>query len=135
MAANTSTGTVTGSPLISSDRVEGTKVFDQSGNSIGSVKRLMLEKVSGRVAYAVLSFGGLLGMGGEEHPIPWNQLTYDRSSAVTERDSRSRSFAVHRPRKTASTIGRTDSVKRNCTTTTELSITGKTERISNAAPR
>lgn len=77
MAANTSTGTVTGSPLISSDRVEGTKVFDQSGNSIGSVKRLMLEKVSGRVAYAVLSFGGLLGMGGEEHPIPWNQLTYD----------------------------------------------------------
>ena len=54
--------------LIESDRVEGTTtVYDPRGKSIGSIKRLMIEKVSGRVAYAVLSFGGFLGMGAEEH--------------------------------------------------------------------
>src|SRR2546423_13479175 len=37
----------------------------------------MIEKISGRVAYAVMSFGGFLGMGTEEHAIPWNKLTYD----------------------------------------------------------
>ena len=77
MNVNTTSGTISGSPLISSDRVEGTKVFDQSGNSIGSVKRLMIEKVSGRVAYAVLSFGGFMGLGDQEFPIPWSKLTYD----------------------------------------------------------
>jgi hypothetical protein len=44
---------------------------------IGSIKRLMIEKISGRVAYAVMSFGGFLGMGAEEHAVPWNKLTYD----------------------------------------------------------
>ena len=70
---------MTGKPLIESDRVEGTTVYDPQGNSIGSIKRLMIEKVSGRVAYAVMSFGGFLGMGQEEHTIPWNKLTYDTS--------------------------------------------------------
>lgn len=37
----------------------------------------MIEKISGRVAYSVMSFGGFLGMGTEEHAIPWNKLTYD----------------------------------------------------------
>src|SRR5579884_2332517 len=77
MSVNTTSGTISGSPLISSDRVEGTKVFDLSGNAIGSVKRLMLEKVSGRVANAVLSFGGFMGLGDQEYPIPWSKLTYD----------------------------------------------------------
>ena len=77
MTVNTTTGIVSGSPLISSDRVEGTKVFDPSGKAIGSVKRLMIEKVSGRVAYAVLSFGGFAGLGDQEYPIPWGKLTYD----------------------------------------------------------
>jgi hypothetical protein len=68
---------MTGKPLIESDRVEGTTVYDPSGNNIGSIKRLMIEKSSGRVAYAVMSFGGFLGMGTEEHAVPWNKLTYD----------------------------------------------------------
>jgi PRC-barrel domain len=69
---------MTGKPLIESDRVEGTTVYDPSGNNIGSIKRLMIEKISGRVAYAVMSFGGFLGMGTEEHAgVPWNKLTYD----------------------------------------------------------
>ena len=75
--AQTSTAAMTGKPLIESDRVEGTSVYDPKGTSIGSIKRLMIEKVSGRVAYAVMSFGGFMGMGTDEHSIPWNKLTYD----------------------------------------------------------
>jgi hypothetical protein len=70
-------GTMTGKPLIESDRVEGTTVYDPQGNDIGSIKRLMIEKLSGRVTYAIMSFGGLLGMGTEEHAVPWSKLTYD----------------------------------------------------------
>lgn len=77
MAQMASTSTMRGKPLIESDRVEGTAVYDLSGNNIGSIKRLMIEKVSGRVAYAVMSFGGFLGMGEENHSVPWNKLTYD----------------------------------------------------------
>ena len=79
MATNTQTSEMTGKPLIESDRVEGTTVYDPSGNNIGSIKRLMIEKISGKVAYAVMSFGGFMGMGADEHTIPWNKLTYDTS--------------------------------------------------------
>ena len=72
-------GTRTGKPLIESDRVEGTTVYDREGNDIGSIKRLMIEKLSGQVAYAVMSFGGFMGMGSEEHTIPWGKLNYDTS--------------------------------------------------------
>jgi hypothetical protein len=77
MAQQVGSSAMTGKPLIESDRVEGTNVYDPTGNSIGSIKRLMIEKISGRVAYAVMSFGGFLGMGSEQHSIPWNKLTYD----------------------------------------------------------
>ena len=77
MAQTDAPGVMTGKPLIESDRVEGTTVYDRQGNSIGSIKRLMIEKISGKVAYAVMSFGGFLGMGEEEHTIPWNKLDYD----------------------------------------------------------
>jgi hypothetical protein len=70
---------MTGKPLIESDRVEGTTVYDPQGNDLGSIKRLMIEKISGKVAYAVMSFGGFLGIGEEEHTIPWNKLDYDTS--------------------------------------------------------
>jgi hypothetical protein len=68
---------MTGKPLIESDRVEGTSVYDLQGNALGSIKRLMINKITGEVAYAVMSFGGFLGMGAEEHAVPWNKLTYD----------------------------------------------------------
>jgi PRC-barrel domain len=77
MAQQSGAGGMTGKPLIESDRVEGTAVYDPQGTSIGNIKRLMIEKVSGKVAYAVMSFGGFLGMGSEEHAVPWNKLTYD----------------------------------------------------------
>jgi hypothetical protein len=79
MAQTDTPGVMTGKPLIESDRVEGTTVYDPSGNNIGSIKRLMIEKVSGKVAYAMMSFGGFLGMGEDEHTIPWSKLTYDTS--------------------------------------------------------
>ena len=75
----TDQGVTTGKPLIESDRVEGTTVYDPQGKNIGNIKRLMIEKISGRVAYAVMSFGGFLGMGEEEHAVPWSKLTYDTS--------------------------------------------------------
>jgi len=63
--------------LIASDKVEGTKVYGADGKRIGSVQRLLLEKQGGRVAYAVLSFGGFLGIGDDYYPLPWEKLTYD----------------------------------------------------------
>lgn len=65
--------------LIGSDKVEGTKVFDRSGEHIGSIERLMLEKRSGKVSYAVLKFGGFLGIGDEHYPLPWSKLDYDEA--------------------------------------------------------
>jgi len=65
--------------LIGSDKVEGTYVYDAHGQHIGSIERVMIEKRSGQVAYAVLSFGGFLGIGGDYYPIPWASLTYDTS--------------------------------------------------------
>jgi hypothetical protein len=54
-------------------------VYDPQGNHLGSIKRLMIEKISGKVAYAVMSFGGFLGMGENEHTVPWSKLDYDTS--------------------------------------------------------
>jgi hypothetical protein len=67
MMAQQSGSAMTSKPLIESDRVEGTTVYDPSGNNIGSINRFMIEKISGRVAYAVMSFGGFLGMGTERN--------------------------------------------------------------------
>ena len=64
-------------PAIGSDRVEGTAVYDPNGKRIGTIKRLMIEKVSGRVTYAVMTFGGFLSIGSHEHTIPWDKLRYD----------------------------------------------------------
>ncbi|MGE3541581.1 MAG: PRC-barrel domain-containing protein [Candidatus Tectimicrobiota bacterium] len=73
MATNTRETTA----LIGSDKVEGTTVYDAQGNHIGSIERVMIEKRSGKVAYAVLSFGGFLGIGSDYYPVPWSALTYD----------------------------------------------------------
>ena len=65
--------------LIGIDKVEGTYVYDAKGEHIGSIERVMIDKRSGHVAYAVLSFGGFLGIGSDYYPIPWASLTYDTS--------------------------------------------------------
>jgi hypothetical protein len=65
-------------PVIESDRVEGTPVFDTANNRIGTLKRLLIEKVSGRVVCVDVAFGGFLGMGVHHHTIPWDKLSYDK---------------------------------------------------------
>ncbi len=63
--------------LIASNKVEGTAVYNRQGERMGSVYNFMVDKRSGQVAYAVMSFGGFLGMGDSYHPLPWSALTYD----------------------------------------------------------
>jgi sporulation protein YlmC with PRC-barrel domain len=65
--------------LVSSARVEGTPVFNSAGEKLGSVHSVMIDKRSGQVAYALLSFGGFLGVPSRVHPIPWEKLNYDKS--------------------------------------------------------
>jgi sporulation protein YlmC with PRC-barrel domain len=63
--------------MISSRRVEGTSVFDRDGRKLGTIHSMMIGKRSGRVGYALMEFGGVLGVGSHVHPIPWDSLTYD----------------------------------------------------------
>lgn len=70
------------SRLIASDKVEGTAVNDRKGNKIGTIERVMIDKRSGKVAYAVMSFGGFLGVGERHHPLPWRLLDYDVNQAA-----------------------------------------------------
>lgn len=65
------------SNLISSDKVDGTAVYATDGEKIGHVDHLMIGKRNGRVEYAVMSFGGFLGIGESYHPLPWDVLDYD----------------------------------------------------------
>ena len=85
MAANTTTGANTIDnrretvSLIGSDKVQGTAVYGADDAKIGTVQRLMIDKFSGKVTYAVISFGGFLGMGEDYYPMPWPNLKYDTS--------------------------------------------------------
>ena len=63
--------------LIGSDKVEGTAVYGADQNKIGSIERVMIDKQTGKVSYAVLSFGGFLGIGDDHYPLPWQSLKYD----------------------------------------------------------
>lgn len=63
--------------LIASDRVEGTAVFNRAGERLGRISNFMVGKQSGQVRYAVLSFGGFLGLGHNHYPLPWPMLHYD----------------------------------------------------------
>jgi hypothetical protein len=80
MATSTQTRTVDQretSNLIGSDKVEGTPVYRLNGDNIGQIERVMIDKISGKVAYAVMSFGGFLGIGEDYYPLPWSVLTYN----------------------------------------------------------
>lgn len=63
--------------MIASDKVEGTAVYNAQDERLGTIERFMVDKVSGQVEYAVMSFGGLFGIGHQHYPLPWNALTYD----------------------------------------------------------
>ena len=63
--------------LIGSDRVQGTRVFRPNGQAIGHIERIMIDKRSGQAAYAVMNFGGFLGLGQESYPLPWSLLKFN----------------------------------------------------------
>jgi hypothetical protein len=65
--------------LIGSDKVEGTNVRNSRGDKIGSIERVMIDKRTGKTAYAVMSFGGFLGMGQDYVAIPWHVLRYNEN--------------------------------------------------------
>jgi hypothetical protein len=65
--------------LIAANQVAGTSVYNTAGDKLGSVEEVMIDKSSGRIAYAVLGFGGFLGIGNRHHPLPWSTLHFDTS--------------------------------------------------------
>ena len=71
------TASITSGTLIAAEKVKGTNVYNLAGDKLGSVDDIMIDKVSGRAIYAVMSFGGFLGMGEKFHPLPWATLKYD----------------------------------------------------------
>lgn len=69
--------TSTKSDVICSDKVEGTAVYNNAGEKLGSIDNLVINKRSGQVQHAVLEFGGFLGIGTDRYPLPWSMLHYD----------------------------------------------------------
>ena len=65
--------------LITASRVKGEPVFNLSGDRIGHIEDLSVQKASGQVIYALMSFGGFLGVGEKIHPLPWSVLKYDEA--------------------------------------------------------
>jgi sporulation protein YlmC with PRC-barrel domain len=62
---------------IAASQVNGTNVYNATGEKLGSVHDVILNKMSGKAEYAIMSFGGFLGVGDKYHPLPWSQLRYD----------------------------------------------------------
>jgi len=69
----------TGGKLIAASKVNSTTVYDTAGEKIGSIYDVMIDKSTGKAEYAIMSFGGFLGMGSDYHPLPWRTLVYDES--------------------------------------------------------
>ena len=76
-AGPTGTATEETDRLIASNKVDGTAVYDPQGERLGSIYNFMVDKRSGQVEYASLSFGGFLGIGDSYYPLPWKALTFD----------------------------------------------------------
>jgi sporulation protein YlmC with PRC-barrel domain len=66
-----------GPALMGADTLLGNDVYNKDDQDLGDIKELMIDMASGRIAYAVLSFGGLLGMGDKLFAVPWAALTLD----------------------------------------------------------
>lgn len=118
---------------ISSEDIQGTEVYGADGKNIGEIDHLIIDKVSGRVAYAVMSFGGFVGLGHSHYPIPWSALTYDTSiegfrTNITEQQLRDAPCSAMTP-------GRIEIGKREPTGIMGHPLTGKREVAYNARRR
>jgi sporulation protein YlmC with PRC-barrel domain len=65
--------------LIAASMVSGTSVYNPKYEKLGSVHDVMIDKTGGNIAYAIMSFGGFLGIGDRYHPLPWSTLAYDEA--------------------------------------------------------
>ena len=63
--------------LILADKVEGTAVVNPKGENLGHVSEIMIDKITGKVGYAVLKYGSVMGLGGKLFALPWEVLKYD----------------------------------------------------------
>lgn len=66
--------------LMGADTLIGNDVYNAQDEDLGDIKEIMLDVHAGRVSYAVLSFGGILGMGEKLFAVPWNALTLDTAN-------------------------------------------------------
>jgi hypothetical protein len=111
--------------LISSEQVEGTSVFDRKGEKVGKIDHLMIDKKTGHVTYAVMSFGGFMGLGHNHYPLPWS------AKAIAPRSANS-SCAMRRNSPTMR--GRTATGRPASTTIMACPITGRERRCARRAP-
>jgi uncharacterized protein YrrD len=96
--------------LIFSSKVSNTPVINADGERIGHIEDVAIDKLTGQVAYAVLSFGGFLGMGEKYHPLPWPLLAYDteRNAYVVSLDKDQLKAAPSYSKEELADIGDTD---------------------------
>ena len=78
--------------LIASNKVEGTPVYGRDGDRLGSIYNFMVDKFTGQVEYAVMTYGGFLGMGVRYYPLPWRILNFDTREGGYRIDMSSRDF-------------------------------------------
>jgi sporulation protein YlmC with PRC-barrel domain len=75
--------TVKAPPVLSASTIVGDKVQNREGQQLGSIKELMIDTATGRIAYAVLDFGGFLGLGTKFFSVPWPALTVSSEQKVS----------------------------------------------------
>ena len=121
-----------GRHYIESDRIEGTAVYDVNGHHVGSVRRLIVEKATGQVAYLVINF---FGIGEDNHAVPWGKFTYDVNAGGYRTDIRRNCAARRISRKAKIRVPSTPTVSRNCTPITiSRRRTGRSDAGSEAVP-
>lgn len=65
--------------LVKTAEIIGTPVMNTAGENLGEIKEIVLDKLTGKVQYAVLAFGGILGLGDKLFALPWEVLSYDET--------------------------------------------------------
>ena len=119
--------------LIASDRVEGTAVRRPNGDMIGHIERLMIDKVTGKVSYAILSFGGFLGIGANLIPLPWGRLRYNTRFEAYELDTDDEELKrAPRSRRTRISTGAIAQRKPSCIAITACRPTGAASDCASA---
>ena len=101
--------------LILASKVNGTPVFNRDGERIGHVEDVAIGKLDGKVGYAILSFGGFIGIGEKYNPLPWSILTYDtdKNGYVISLDKEQLKLAPSYSKEELADIGDTDERYRN----------------------